>query len=105
MLAVSLENAESFTCAGINFGMILPRDLTNSVEVVWESLKPNQYTPVDRHPTFDQVFYILKGHAEVVIRDETVQVKPGTTVFVPRNTDHSVRAISGGGVDYLYFNV
>lgn len=105
MLAVSLEDAESFTCAGIDFGMILPRDLTDSVEVVWESLKPNQHTPVDRHPTFDQIFYILKGHAEIVIGNETIQVKPKTIVFVPRNTDHSVRPTSESGIDYLYFNV
>jgi mannose-6-phosphate isomerase-like protein (cupin superfamily) len=105
MFAISLENAESFTCAGVEFGMILPRDLTDSVEIVWESLKPNQHTPVDRHPTFDQIFYILKGTAEVSVGSETIQVKPQTFVYIPRNTDHSVRPTSGSGLEYLYFIV
>ena len=105
MFARSLENAELFTCAGIDFGMILPRDLTDSIEVVWETLKPDQHTPVDRHPTFDQIFYILKGAAEVSIGTETIQVSPQTIVYIPRNTDHSVRPTSRSGVEYLYFIV
>ena len=105
MFTRSLEDAEWFTCAGIDFGMMLPRDVTDSVEVVWESLKADQHSPLDRHPTFDQIFYILRGHAEVVIGNEIIQVKPQTIVYIPRNTDHSVRPTSGGGVEYLYFIV
>jgi len=105
MFTRNLDQAERFTCAGIDFGMLLPRDLTNSVEVVFESLNAGQSTPVDEHANFDQVFYILQGSAEVGIGNETAEVQSQTVVFVPRKTKHSVRATSPTGVQYLYINI
>ena len=68
----SLKDAEPFEVAGIKFGMLLPRDVTDSVEVVWEKLRADQATPIDRHPTFDQLFFILKGTGEVTIGEMPV---------------------------------
>ncbi len=105
MFTCSIENAEPFTCAGIEFGMLLPRDVTDSVEVVWERLRADQTTPVDLHPTFDQLFFLLKGTGEVMIGNETRIIGKGTLVFIPRNTNHSIRPTSDEGLEYLYFNI
>jgi mannose-6-phosphate isomerase-like protein (cupin superfamily) len=105
MYVKNLEEAEPFECAGIQFGMILPRDVTKSVEVVWERLEPSMGTPPDRHSGFDQLFFILKGTGAVTVGTETRQVKPATVVFIPRATEHSVQCTSNEGFEYLFFNV
>ncbi len=101
----SLADGEPFTCAGIQFKMILPRDITDSVEAVAEFLRADQASPVDRHPTFDQIFFILKGKGEVTIGDNSSTVGPQTIVFIPRNTDHSIRPLTPEGLEYVYFNI
>jgi mannose-6-phosphate isomerase-like protein (cupin superfamily) len=105
MYAKHLEEAESFTCAGVQFGMLLPRDITGSVEVVWERLEPFQATPQDQHPSFDQLFFILKGTGEVTLGTESREVKVATVVFIPQAMSHSVQCTSDEGLEYLYFNV
>jgi mannose-6-phosphate isomerase-like protein (cupin superfamily) len=105
MFICSIENAAPFTVAGIKFGMLLSRDVTNSIEVVWESVQADQSTPVDRHPSFDQLFFLLKGKGEVRIGNETSTIGPHTLVFIPRNVDHSIRPVSQESLEYLYVNV
>ncbi len=105
MYAKHLEDAEPFTCAGIQFGMLLPRDITGSVEVVWERLEPFQATPQDHHASFDQLFFILKGTGDVTVGAESRPVKGATVVFIPQATPHSVQCTSDEGLEYLYFNV
>lgn len=105
MYTKTIEEAEPFECAGIKFGMMLPRHVTGSVEVVWERLEPFQCTPSDRHLSFDQLFVVLKGTGEVTIGGKTNSVKPTTVVFIPLATQHSVRCTSDEGLEYFFFNV
>ncbi len=105
MYSRNLDEAEPFVCAGIQFGMILPRNITGSVEVVWERLEPFEGTPSDRHASFDQLFVILKGTGEVTVGEETSLVRPLTIVFIPMGTPHSVLCSSNEGLEYLFFNV
>ena len=94
MYARHLEEAEPFTCADIQFGMLLPGEVTGSVEVVWERLEPLQCTPADHHSTFDQLFFILNGTGMVTLGTESRPVKAGTLVLIPRGTQHSVHCTS-----------
>ncbi len=105
MYSRNLDEAESFVCAGIQFGMILPRNITESVEVVWERLEPFEGTPSDRHASFDQLFVILKGTGKVTAGEETSLVRPLTVVFIPRGTSHSVLSSSDEGLEYLFINI
>jgi mannose-6-phosphate isomerase-like protein (cupin superfamily) len=100
-----LADAEPFVCAGIDFGMLLPRDVSGSCEVVLEVLKPGQQTSFDLHESFDQVFFTLAGSGELTLADETSSIGPHTLAFVPMNTLHSVRCTSQHGLSYLYINV
>lgn len=86
MYVQPLESAAPFTVAGIEFRMVLPRDLTGSSEVVWERLEPGRSTPTDAHASFAQIFLILRGSGEVTIGNECSPVAPHDTVFVPTAT-------------------
>jgi mannose-6-phosphate isomerase-like protein (cupin superfamily) len=85
--------------------MILSRNHTRSVEVVWEYLEPGTSTPLDQHSSFDQVFLVLKGTAEVTIGGEIAPVREHDTIFVPKQTLHSVRCTTDTGLEYLFINV
>lgn len=105
MFVQSLATAEAFECAGIQFRMILSRNHTRSVEIVWEYLEPGTSTPLDQHSSFDQVFLVLKGTGEVTIGAEVAPVREQDTIFVPKQTLHSVRCTSEIGLEYLFINV
>jgi mannose-6-phosphate isomerase-like protein (cupin superfamily) len=105
VLIQSLDDAEPFECAGIQFRMVLSRNHTSSAEVVWERLEPGDATPSDQHAHFDQIFFFLKGAAEVTVGSDRSIVKPQDTVFIPRTVLHSVSADKSEGVEYLYINV
>jgi mannose-6-phosphate isomerase-like protein (cupin superfamily) len=61
-------------------------------------------SPVDRHATFDQVFWVIEGEGELTIGTERALVGPQTVAFIPRDTPHSIKCVSGG-LKYLYLNV
>lgn len=105
MYTRKIADAEPFTCAGIEFGMILPRDVTNSAEVVLERLRSGQATPIDSHSTFDQIFIILSGQGLLRIGDDEQQVVAQTVAFIPRNTPHAIRCLNEEDLIYLYINV
>lgn len=105
MFAQPLATAESFECAGIQFRMVLPRNHTRSVEIVWERLEPCTSTPLDKHASFDQVFFVLTGTGEVTIGMEVATVGEQDTVFVPKESPHSVRCTSDKGLEYLFINI
>jgi mannose-6-phosphate isomerase-like protein (cupin superfamily) len=105
MFVKHLDDAEPFVCAGIKFGMLLPRNTKGSVEVVWERLEPFEITTSDRHASFDQLFVILKGTGEVTVGGVTSAIRPVAVVFIPLGTPHSVASKSDEGLEYLFFNV
>jgi mannose-6-phosphate isomerase-like protein (cupin superfamily) len=100
-----IAEAEPFTCAGIEFGMLLERDVTDSCEVVWERLRGGQETPVDSHATFDQIFIILKGRGRLRVGDEEREVGAESVAFIPRRTPHAIKCLGDGDLVYLYINV
>jgi len=44
------------------------------------------------HEDKEQTFFVLKGWGSITVGDETSVVKPGDTIFVPRNTPHTTEA-------------
>lgn len=101
----SIAGAEPFSCAGIEFGMILPRNVTNSCEVVLEVLEPGQETPVDQHANFDQIFILLEGAGDLKVGVSRRDVFATDVCFIPRRTEHAIRCTSAGALRYLYINV
>ena len=82
--------------------MLLPRDVTDSVEVVWESCVRTRQRRLIGIRRSDQLFFILKGTGEVTIGERKSIVGPKTVAFIPRNTDHKIIPVTE---EYIYFIV
>ncbi|MBI2874416.1 MAG: cupin domain-containing protein [Firmicutes bacterium] len=55
--------------------------------------KPSQILAYHRHPQGDQIFFVLKGSGRFHLDNGTeriIDVKPGSTVYVPAGTWHQL---------------
>lgn len=57
-------------------------------------LKPNTELSYQRHSYRDEVWTIINGKGVVILDGEQISISRGETVIVPRNTRHSIRAIT-----------
>ena len=105
MFCRTFDEGELFQCAGNQYAMLLPRDITECTEVVLEKVAPGQRTPPNAHATFVQIYIIMQGEAEVTVGNDTRRVAAPAVAFIPRNTNHYV--VNSGTVElrYLYVTV
>ena len=101
----TFDEGELFQCAGNNYVMLLPRDLTNCAEVVLEKVAVGQRTPPNAHPTFVQIYIVLQGEADITIGEETRRVTAPAVAFIPCNTNHYVFNKGTNELRYLYVTV
>lgn len=59
---------------------------------MWRDEPPTADKPARRHD-YEVVGYALAGRAELVIDDETVELKPGDSWLVPAGASHTYRII------------
>jgi quercetin dioxygenase-like cupin family protein len=55
-----------------------------------QKLNPGAAVPVHKHDQAEQVLYFLSGCCTVSISRQKIEVKPGTTVHVPKGVDHGI---------------
>jgi quercetin dioxygenase-like cupin family protein len=55
-----------------------------------------QATPSHHHPTEDELFVILEGHAAVLVGDRELDAPAGSLVIVPANVAHELRNAGSG---------
>lgn len=102
----TFDEGEPFRCAGNDFVMLLPRDLTDCCEVVKQIVRPGCKTPPNAHETFLQVYLVLSGTADVKIGDESRTVAAPAIALVPPKTVHWVENPSNEHeLVYLYISV
>jgi len=53
-------------------------------------------TPSHHHPTEDELFVILEGHAAVLAGDHELDAPAGSLVIVPAAVPHDLRNVGGG---------
>lgn len=106
MYIKTFGEGEAFRCAGNDFMMLLPRDLTGACEAVLQTVRAGGSTPPNSHETFMQIYLIWKGEAELFIGSEYRRVSAPTIAFVPTNTEHWVTNTSTDSeLQYLYISV
>lgn len=47
-----------------------------------------------RHPNAEEAVLVLKGHADAIIGDETMQMGPGDVCYIPQGVPHTHRNLS-----------
>ena len=105
MYCKTFGESETFSCAGNEYAMLLPRDETNCAEIVMEKIAVGGRTPPNAHSTFVQAFIILQGQAEVTIGDGTRRVSAPAVAFIPRNTNHFVVNAGQSELHYIYISM
>ncbi len=83
--------------------LVLDRNQTNGCELTVVKWPPESRGAMVAHKDKEQTFFVLKGKGEVTINNETRGIKPGSVVFVPRNSPHTTEAASEDLV-YLCMN-
>ena len=56
------------------------------------------------HSNLEQSYYILEGAMEVTVGEETCQVGPGDSVFLPRGVFHKHRNIGAKPLNFLFIS-
>jgi quercetin dioxygenase-like cupin family protein len=61
-----------------------------------------QTTPSHHHPTEDQLFVILEGHAAVLAEDHELDAPAVSLVIVPANVPHDLRNVGSGRLVVMF---
>ncbi len=83
--------------------MLVPRDITDTIEVGLVRKAKGEITPLGCHPDEEEAYLILKGKALLKLGDREQEVGAGTAVYVPRGVPHQMTALSDEGLEYVYF--
>lgn len=54
-----------------------------------------------KHLFHSEHVYVLEGEGEMRVGNETIQIKPGDIIFIPKNTVHSLKVTSGKAIKAL----
>lgn len=52
--------------------------------------KPNQILKKHRHPSGEQIFFILKGEGRILVGENSFDIQPGSSIFVPSGQWHEI---------------
>lgn len=59
-------------------------------------MEPRQFRPAHLHPGMGQLYFVLDGECEIRTNDSVTRVTPGTAIYTPRGTAHSLRTLESG---------
>lgn len=83
---------------------ISSNDTNGDIAIFEESgFTPNGGPPLHIHPYQDEIFYIVEGEYLFQVADEKYQMKPGDTIFLPRNIQHAFMQLSDKGKVIISF--
>jgi len=83
--------------------LLLDRTETEKFECVVVRWPAGSKGAMVAHKEKEQTFFVLAGEGSVTIGEKTETIKPGSVIFVPRNTPHTTEA-GKGQLEYLCLN-
>ncbi|MDD5687427.1 MAG: cupin domain-containing protein [Elusimicrobia bacterium] len=83
----------------------LKKEPLNTDKIIFNTFcfKARQILPFHKHPTTDELFYIVSGVGEFTVGKESVIVGPTSTVYGPANIFHGL--INSGNEDMVVISV
>lgn len=78
-------------------------ELTGSESLIMcrVEVEPGNGHPFHRHPTMDEIIYVLSGEAEQWLGEERRVLGPGEAVYIPRDAVHGVYNAGDGPLTFL----
>jgi mannose-6-phosphate isomerase-like protein (cupin superfamily) len=83
--------------------------LTNSecesmlTQVAVGSLIKGEFVDTHLHPTMEEYYFFMKGEAKFIIDDIELSCEKDTFIKVPKNTKHSLMAVSN--IEFIYWGI
>lgn len=56
------------------------------------TISPGKRNPLHRHPTCEELLYVLEGEADHKLGDEMFHLRAGDVIRIPRGVEHWARA-------------
>ncbi|NLG85583.1 MAG: cupin domain-containing protein [Firmicutes bacterium] len=66
-------------------------------------IAPGHAHPPNSHENEEECFYVLAGTGVAIVGETEIPVTPGTFIYVPRNTRHSMKNTGQDYLEYLFF--
>lgn len=79
---------------------ISKKDNIDSISICTEEVPPGNGIPVHKHLYADEIFYINNGSGIFLLEEEEIQIKAGSSAFVPKATWHGLK---NTGTELLIF--
>ena len=74
---------------------------TQNLSVTWVEGEPGSEQNVHSHEGREQVYVIVQGRGAMRVGDEVEEVGPGTLIYVPPGTGHSIKNIGEERLVYV----
>lgn len=75
----------------ITFHISKLKDNISNISLLSEELLPGSSIPMHKHLGEDEFFFFISGTGTATIDEQTFTFKPGTSVFIPKNTWHAFK--------------
>ena len=74
---------------------------SQNMAVTWVEGSPGSEQRSHSHPANEQAYVITRGRGLMTVADESQKMEPGSIVFIPPNTAHSIRNIGDEPLVYV----
>lgn len=66
---------------------------------------PGETCPRHEHSTMYECFYFIKGTGKYIVDTETVEIRPGTFLKIPPQTQHELINTGTENLEFVYFGI
>lgn len=78
---------------------------TKLTQFAYGKFEPGDKTDMHRHSSMMECFYFIEGNGQYHVGDQVVDLRPGTFVKIPCNTDHQLMNNGDKPLVFVYFGV